>query len=234
MPEPSEAAPQPEVSTIAAEELDAITGKLRELKAQAILHPTPENVAAYIRFQREQLDRASLFSDVWQRALWQDPALDYTLERPVGALAKKQWQDARAAERDAVMAGLSARYGLFYFFAQTCILQADVGIASDRKFLLELADPVAKSPELAAGRSDLNVEAAVVSNLVGFVLGFEGAKPSLSQRHVRAFSQCGFCKGPQKARKNVRNPRENAGRSGTIQGPNPLDFCGFYRLSGRT
>src|SRR3546814_2814088 len=74
----------------------------------------------YIRFQRAQLDRASLFSDVWQRASWQDPELDYTLERPVGALAKKQWQDARAADRDAVMARLSERYGLFYFFAQTC------------------------------------------------------------------------------------------------------------------
>jgi len=53
-------------------------------------------------------------------ALWQDPALDYTLERPVGALAKKQWQDTRAAERDVAMARLSERYGLFYFFAQTC------------------------------------------------------------------------------------------------------------------
>lgn len=104
----------------ATQQLDAITGELRELKARAILYPTPENVTAYIRFQRAQLDRASLFSDVWQRAIWQDPELDYTLERPVGALAKKQWQDARAADRDAVMARLSERYGLFYFFAQTC------------------------------------------------------------------------------------------------------------------
>jgi len=104
----------------AAEQLEAITGELRELKARAILKPTPDNVTAYIRFQRAQLDRASLFSDVWQRAIWQDPQLDYTLERPVGALAKKQWQDARTADRDAVMARLSERYGLFYFFAQTC------------------------------------------------------------------------------------------------------------------
>lgn len=100
--------------------LDAITATLRELKARAIIEPTPENVTAYIRFQREQLDRASLFSDVWQRAIWQDPGLDYTLERPVGAVAKRQWQDARAAERDSVMAHLGDRYGLFYFFAQTC------------------------------------------------------------------------------------------------------------------
>src|SRR3546814_10331117 len=79
---------QPPAQVTATQELDAVTGELRELKARAILYPTPENVTAYIRFQRAQLDRASLFSDVWQRAIWQDPELDYTLERPVGALAK--------------------------------------------------------------------------------------------------------------------------------------------------
>ena len=70
--------------------------------------------------QRAQLDRASLFSDVWQRAIWQDPDLDYTLQRPVSTLGKRQWQDSRNAERNAVMAQLSERYGLFYFFAQSC------------------------------------------------------------------------------------------------------------------
>ncbi|WP_421837568.1 conjugal transfer protein TraF [Novosphingobium sp.] len=100
--------------------LEAITSELRELKARAILEPTPANVTAYIRFQRAQLDRASLFSDVWQRSIWQDPDLDYTLQRPVSTLGKRQWQDARKAERDSVMAHLSQRYGLFYFFAQSC------------------------------------------------------------------------------------------------------------------
>lgn len=111
--------PQPPASS-AVEQLDAITATLRELKARAILEPNTENVTAYIRFQRAQLDQASLFSDVWQRAIWQDPDLDYTLQRPVSTLGKRQWQDARSAERDAVMASLSQRYGLFYFFAQNC------------------------------------------------------------------------------------------------------------------
>lgn len=120
-----EASPKPKtqqpVQEIAAtQQIEAITAQLRELKARAILYPTADNITAYIRFQRAQLDRASTFSDVWQRAIWQDPNLDYTLQRPVGALAKKQWQDARSAERDAVMASFSKRYGLFYFFAQTC------------------------------------------------------------------------------------------------------------------
>ena len=120
-PKPAETAEAPSPPAASATgQLDAITAQLRELKAKAILEPTPANVTAYIRFQREQLDRASLFSDVWQRAIWQDPDLDYTLQRPVSTLGKRQWQDARNAERDATMAQLSQRYGLFYFFAQSC------------------------------------------------------------------------------------------------------------------
>ena len=117
-PETETLPPEPQAS--ASEQLDAVTKELRELKAKAILEPTRENVISYIRFQREQLDRASLFSDVWQRAIWQQPDLDYTLERPVSTLAKRQWQDARSASRDTLMANLGKRYGLFYFFAQSC------------------------------------------------------------------------------------------------------------------
>src|SRR3546814_5079562 len=97
-PAPPETAEQQSPASTATAALDAITATLREPKARAIIEPTPANVTAYIRFQREQLNRASLFSDVWPRAIWQDPGLDYTLERPVGAVAKRQWQDARAAE----------------------------------------------------------------------------------------------------------------------------------------
>ncbi|MFX8145278.1 conjugal transfer protein TraF, partial [Acinetobacter baumannii] len=58
------------VPSSAVERMSAITRQLDELKARAILDPTEENVIAYVRFQREQLDRASTFSDTWQRALW--------------------------------------------------------------------------------------------------------------------------------------------------------------------
>ena len=120
-PKPPEPVKEPAPpATSATSQLNAVTAELRELKARAIMEPTPANVTAYIGFQREQLDRASLFSDVWQRAIWQDPDLDYTLQRPVSTLGKRQWQDARGAERNSVMAHLSERYGLFYFFAQTC------------------------------------------------------------------------------------------------------------------
>jgi conjugal transfer pilus assembly protein TraF len=98
----------------------AITKQLDELKAKAILEPNEQNVTAYIRFQREQLDRASMFSDVWQRSIWQNPDLDYTLQRPVSTLAKRAWTDNRKIEHDMALRGLSQRYGIFYFYAQSC------------------------------------------------------------------------------------------------------------------
>ncbi|WP_022676669.1 thioredoxin family protein [Novosphingobium sp. B-7] len=104
----------------ARERLAAIGTQLEELKARAILEPSPENVTAYVRFQREQLDRSSMFADVWQRALWQDPGLDYTLQRPVSTLGKRAWIDQRKSDRDRVMGQLSQRYGVFYFFSSSC------------------------------------------------------------------------------------------------------------------
>lgn len=116
-PEPTEPAMPPQS---AAERIAGISNQLDELKARAILDPTEENVIAYVRFQREQLDRASTFADTWQRALWQNPDIDYTLQRPVSTVAKRAWLDNRAADRDAVLTNLGQRYGLFYFFAQSC------------------------------------------------------------------------------------------------------------------
>ena len=93
---------------------------LKEARATAILEPTTENVAAYLRLQRETLQRAATFSDVFRRTVWAAPGLDYTLRRPVGALAKRLWSDERRAERDAALAALSERYGLIYLGHAGC------------------------------------------------------------------------------------------------------------------
>lgn len=117
-PQPRESQSAPPASAV--DRMSAISKQLDELKAKAILEPTEENVIAYVRFQREQLDRASTFSDVWQRALWQNPDIDYTLQRPVSTVGKRAWLDNRKADRDAVLTNLGQRYGLFYFYAQSC------------------------------------------------------------------------------------------------------------------
>ena len=100
--------------------LDQIGARLEELKAKAVLEPTSENIIAYVRYQREQLDRASMFADVWERAIWQHPDLDYTLQRPVGTLGKSAWLEQRKSDREATIANLSERYGLFLFYSASC------------------------------------------------------------------------------------------------------------------
>lgn len=100
--------------------LDKIGAQLEELKAKAILEPTTQNIVNYVRYQRQQLDRASTFADVWQRAIWQTPDLDYTLQRPVNNLGKTTWLEQRKNDQETVMANLSDRYGLFFFFSSSC------------------------------------------------------------------------------------------------------------------
>ena len=98
----------------------AMRRALEEARAEAILEPSAENVVAYLHLQRETLARAAAFSDAFRRTVWATPALDYTLKRPVGALAKRLWSDERRAERDAALAGLSERYGLIYLGDAGC------------------------------------------------------------------------------------------------------------------
>jgi conjugal transfer pilus assembly protein TraF len=102
------------------QQLDQVGRRLEELKAKAIIEPTTDNIVAYIRYQRQQLDRASMFTDVWQRAIWQHPELDYTLQRPVDAIGKTAWLDQRKTDQETVMTNLSERYGLFFFYSASC------------------------------------------------------------------------------------------------------------------
>ena len=116
-PEPSMSIPAPGTAT---ERIEAMRRVLEEARAEAILDPTPEKVTAYLRLQQETLQRAATFSDAFRRTVWATPELDYTLTRPVGALAKRLWSDERRQARDAALAGLGERYGLIYLGHPDC------------------------------------------------------------------------------------------------------------------
>ena len=116
-PAPAPAVPDTRSAT---ERIREMRRALEEARAAAILEPTAENVAAYLRLQQETLQRAAVFSDVFRRTVWATPELDYTLKRPVGALAKRLWSDERRAARDAALARLGERYGLIYLGHAGC------------------------------------------------------------------------------------------------------------------
>ncbi len=104
----------------ASERIEAIRKALEEARAEAILDPTPAKVTAYLRLQQETLARAAAFSDAFRRTVWATPELDYTLRRPVGALAKQVWSDERREARDRALATLGDRYGLIYLGHAGC------------------------------------------------------------------------------------------------------------------
>ncbi len=104
----------------ATERIEAMRKALEEARAEAILDPTPEKVTAYLRLQQETLQKAAAFSDAFRRTVWATPELDYTLKRPVGALARQVWSDERRAARDRALAGLKDRYGLIYLGRAGC------------------------------------------------------------------------------------------------------------------
>ncbi len=117
-PQP-QAQPAPAAQS-AMERILAIRKALEEARAAAILDPSPAKVAAYLRLQQETLARAAAFSDAFRRTVWTSPDLDYTLKRPVGALARHVWSDARREKRDAALARLGERYGLIYLGHAGC------------------------------------------------------------------------------------------------------------------
>ena len=104
----------------ATDRIAALRKALEEARAEAILDPTPAKVTAYLRLQQETLQRAAAFSDAFRRTVWATPELDYTLKRPVGALAKQLWSDERREARDAALARLGDRYGLIYLGHAGC------------------------------------------------------------------------------------------------------------------
>ena len=121
-PERPAPAPQPpdQAPGSATERILEMRRVLEEARATAILEPTTENVAAYLHLQQETLGKAAAFSDASRRTVWATPALDYTLKRPVGALAKRVWSDERRKARDAALRSLSERYGLIYLGHRAC------------------------------------------------------------------------------------------------------------------
>ena len=118
--EPPPVPPAVEHDTPATERILALRRMLEEARAEAILDPTPEKVTAYLRLQQETLQRAAAFSDAFRRTVWATPELDYTLKRPVGALAKQVWSDGRREARDTALARLEERYGLIYLGHAGC------------------------------------------------------------------------------------------------------------------
>lgn len=111
--EPTEAGPETFSSAWLRENLP----KYRD---RAIDDPTPENVELVAYLQRLAADRAERFSQVWTRVVTSNPALDETARSPISALQQTAAQAQMSVAKQAALAKISQRAGLWYFFLSTC------------------------------------------------------------------------------------------------------------------
>jgi len=113
---------KPQEQKTPQQELKEIQEELEKRKALAILYPTENNIKNYIIYQREQLDRSSIFAQQWQRTVWNNPDIDYSLVRPTNTIGNRAWIDKNIAKEKAVLKELELhkRYGIFFIYKSTC------------------------------------------------------------------------------------------------------------------
>lgn len=117
---PDEQKKQESKTETAQEKLERLQKALKEARAKAILDPTPDNVAAYIRMQNEVGHIASTFSDVWRRAIWQNPDLNYELKRPVNNAGIDTYNKERWKAQMQTLEAIKKDWGIFFIFRGDC------------------------------------------------------------------------------------------------------------------
>jgi len=113
----AKATPKPKPTEV--QQMAAIKERLTELREVAIINPTHENVRAYIAFQEENAQRASVFADTWRRVLWETPDLQYQF-RPTNATGLQAYDTQYGQTLRGSLAGLANTHGLYFFFRSDC------------------------------------------------------------------------------------------------------------------
>ena len=104
----------------AVERLKEVQETLAELKANAILEPTRENVKAYQEMQLKVMNQSQAFSDTWLLNVFMNPALDETVKNPSAQSARFVVYENEREETEKIIQGLKQTYGLFYFYSGSC------------------------------------------------------------------------------------------------------------------
>ncbi len=107
----------PDFSKLSAQEqAKVLRGFTMEALNRAILYPTRENTATFLRWQRFWTDRSSMFSQSFAAAQLSHPELDYNLEYPHYNSMAPFVQSRDQQKRQDAVAQLAQQYGLFYFY----------------------------------------------------------------------------------------------------------------------
>lgn len=86
----------------------------------AIDNPTPENVKAFLLVQRVMLDKAENFATAVQTQVVGDALVDESARRGLSTVAANSLNAKGIEESRKLLASLSDKVGIFFFFSSTC------------------------------------------------------------------------------------------------------------------
>lgn len=102
--------------TTGTEELKAFQAIIGEAKAEAVLHPTEENIKNYLILQNYATNNASTFANVWKKTLLDYPALDYGVTHSPNNNAQHIYYDQQGQKEKEAIQYYAQNYGLFFFY----------------------------------------------------------------------------------------------------------------------
>lgn len=95
--------------------------ELNRLLDVAIFNPSEKNMYDYLKAKAYVLGKASNFTDIGRRAVWQNGELDYNARIPGATFARFERAANLASKRDTAMVNLAKDYGMLFFFSSECI-----------------------------------------------------------------------------------------------------------------
>lgn len=101
-------------------QMKALRATIESTLDKAILYPTDTNVKNYIALQNRLSNQSSLFANVWQKVLLENPSLNYALIHPTNSLAKQVDLDNQHKMEEEAIAKLAKEGGLFFFYSSSC------------------------------------------------------------------------------------------------------------------
>ena len=132
-PKPAPSPQVPDFSKLLPSEQAAVLKRYtKEALDRAILNPSSENTATFLRWQKFWTDRASMFSQSFAVAQLDHPDLDYNLEHPHYNSTAPLQQASDQAKQAQAISELSAQYGMFYFYRGSDPIDAQMaGVVAD-------------------------------------------------------------------------------------------------------
>jgi conjugal transfer pilus assembly protein TraF len=101
----------------ATEQIATVRKELEEKLAEAILNPTDENLAAYMKMQQIWVDQSAQFSRAWLKTLLNNPQLDSRVKDfPVTQYGVQVQKQIVKEKREQMILGLVNQFGLFFFY----------------------------------------------------------------------------------------------------------------------